>query len=360
MAKEMKSTRTGQLRFWFPVLALIVPLAIAVVVAHFTGSVMLQRTVTEALIRVTVVVGIYVFVGNTGVISFGSVTFMAIAAYAEGWQTCCAMLKPITMPGLPSFLRDNTIPLLPAAGSSILLAAAAAFVCGLVLMRMSGLAASISTLAVLFILNAIYSNWQSVTMGTASMVGLPTYVTGWVALAAASASIIVAWLFQKSSFGLAVRSTRADEVAAAACGISIYKSRLAAFTLSGAIMGLGGVLTAHFLGTVTINAFFLNLTFLTLAMLVVGGMGSLAGAVVGVVVVTTIVDVFRRLETGVMIDGQEWALPAGTQELILASVMLLILVFRKNGLMAGREIELGGDEKSDTVKATPPAGVSKA
>jgi branched-chain amino acid transport system permease protein len=317
---------------------------------------MLQRTVTEALIRVVVVVGIYVFVGNTGVISFGSVTFMAIAAYAEGWQTCCAMLKPITMPGLPDFLREHTIPLLPAAAASIALATIVAFLCGLVLMRMSALAASISTLAVLFIVNAIYSNWQSVTMGTASMVGLPTYVTGWVALGAASLSIVVAWSYQKSRLGLAVRATKADEVAAAACGISIYRSRLVAFTLSGAIMGLGGVLTAHFLGTVTINAFFLNLTFLTLAMLVVGGMGSLAGAVIGVVVVTTIVDVFRRLETGIDIGGEEWALPAGSQELILATIMLFILVFRKNGLMAGREIQMAS---ADYTADPYPAGDSK-
>ncbi|MGO4832007.1 branched-chain amino acid ABC transporter permease, partial [Rhizobiaceae sp. 2RAB30] len=111
-------------------------------------------------------------------------------------------------------------------------------------------------------------------------------------------------------------------------------------TLSGFVMGLGGVLQAHYLGTVSINTFFLNLTFLTLAMLVVGGMRSLAGAVVGVVVVTSIVDIFRRIEAGVTIGGSEWSLPAGTQELVLAAVMLLILMFRKEGIMGGLEIAL--------------------
>jgi branched-chain amino acid transport system permease protein len=74
------------LRYSSPVLALIVPLFALVLLCELSGGVLIQRTVTEALFRIVVVVGIYVFVGNSGVISFGSVTFMAIAAYATGWQ----------------------------------------------------------------------------------------------------------------------------------------------------------------------------------------------------------------------------------------------------------------------------------
>jgi branched-chain amino acid transport system permease protein len=70
------------LRYSSPVLALIVPLFALVLLCELSGGVLM----TEALIRIVVVVGIYVFVGNSGVISFGSVTFMAIAAYATGWQ----------------------------------------------------------------------------------------------------------------------------------------------------------------------------------------------------------------------------------------------------------------------------------
>lgn len=328
------------LRYWFPVLALLVPLVLIVALSQSFGPLSVQRTVVQALISIVVVVGLYVFVGNSGVVSFGHATFMAIAAYATAWQTCCEMLKPITMSGLPAFLRDQTIPSLPAAGAAILLATGVAFLSGFVLMRLSGLAASISTLALLFILNVVYSNWDSVTMGTASIVGLPNYVNAWLALGCVAVSVIVAYLYQTSAQGLAIRATREDEVAAAASGISLYWTRLGAFTLSAAITALGGVLQAHYLGTVSINSFFLNLTFLALAMLVVGGMRSLAGAVVGVVVVTLIIDLFRRIEAGVTIGATEWSLPAGSQELVLAAVMLLILIFRKDGIMGGRELEL--------------------
>lgn len=326
------------IRFWYPLLVLVIPLAIIVLLSELFASPGLQRNVTEALILLVFVVGLYIFVGNSGIMSFGHMAFSAIAAYAAAWQTCCSMLKPITMSGLPSFLRDNTFPLVPAAMTSVALAGIVAFLSGLILMRLSGLGASISTLALLFILNVVYSNWESVTMGTSTIVGLPIYVTSWVALFCATLAILIAYLFQVSSWGLKLRATREDEVAAAASGISIYWPRLIAFALSGLVAGLGGVLLAHFMGTVSITSFFLNLTFLVLAMLVVGGMRSLAGAVVGVVVISLVINVFRYAEAGFSIGTIDLALPAGTQELVLAAMMLLILVFRKDGLMGAHEL----------------------
>jgi branched-chain amino acid transport system permease protein len=328
------------LRWIWPVLALVLPLLLIVVASEEFGSILMKRTVTDALIKVVLVVGLYIFIGNSGIVSFGHISFAGIAAYAVAWQTCCPMMKPITMRDLPSFLRDETYALFPAALVAIALAGVAALAIGLVLMRLSGLAASISTLAALFIFNAIYANWDTVTMGRASIVGVPTYVNSWVALGCAALAILVAYVYQTSSRGLAIRAARDDEVAAQSAGISLYWNRLLAFVISAMVVGMAGVLQAHFLGTVSINAFFLSLTFISLAMLVVGGMKSLAGAVIGVIVVSTIVDVFRRLEAGVTVGEASFTIPAGTQELVLAALMLLILIFRKDGLMGRREIGL--------------------
>lgn len=322
----------------FPLVALIVPLLLVVVFIDGFGSPSTQRVTTETLIRLVFAVGLYIFAGNSGIVSFGHMAFCAIAAYATAWQTCCALMKPITMSGLPAFVRDHTFPLLPAALSSIGLAGAVAFLTGLVLMRLSSLSASISTLALLFILNVIYSNWVSVTMGNSTIVGLPVYVTIWGAVSAAVAVIVLAYLFQRSRWGLMLRATREDEVAAAASGLSLYWTRLIAFTLSGFVAGLAGVLFAHFTGTVSVSSFFLSHTFLIVAMLVVGGMRSLAGAVVGVTVISAVTEVFRRAEAGFSVGFVDIAIPPGSQELILASLMLLILMFRKEGIMGGREI----------------------
>ncbi|APG86542.1 branched-chain amino acid ABC transporter permease [Sinorhizobium americanum] len=322
----------------FPVLALVVPLAGVVWTIDQFGSAGVERVSTEALIRLVFAIGLYIFAGNSGIVSFGHMTFCAIAAYATAWQTCCAMLKPITMSGLPAFIRDNTFPLLPAALTSIGLAGVVAFTSGLILMRLSSLSASISTLALMFILNVIYSNWTTVTMGSSTIVGLPVYVTIWIALGCAALVIVIAYLYQVSRWGLMLRATREDEVAAQASGTSLYWSRLIAFTLSGFVAGLAGVLFAHFMGTVSIANFFLNHTFLIVAMLVIGGMQSLAGAVVGVTFISVVIELFRRAEVGFSVGSMQMSIPAGSQELILAGIMLLILIFRKAGIMGGKEL----------------------
>lgn len=323
----------------FPVTGLAIPLIFAVWAIDQFGTAGLERVSTEALIRLVFAVGLYIFAGNSGIVSFGHMTFCAIAAYATAWQTCCAMLKPITMSGLPAFIRDNTFPLLPAALTSIALAGGVAFLSGLILMRLSNLSASISTLALMFILNVIYSNWTTVTMGSSTIVGLPVYVTIWIALGCALLTIIVAYLYQVSRWGLMLRAAREDEVAAKATGVSLYWSRLIAFTLSGFVAGLAGVLFAHFMGTVSIANFFLNHTFLIVAMLVIGGLQSLAGAVVGVVMISFVIEIFRRAEVGFLVGSTPVSIPAGSQELILASIMLLILMFRKTGIMGGKELK---------------------
>ncbi|WP_201747205.1 branched-chain amino acid ABC transporter permease [Glaciimonas sp. PCH181] len=330
----------GMLQAWWPVIAIIVPLLLIAFGVVASGNQEVQSMVTLALIRIVTVVGLYIFIGNSGIVSFGHVAFMAIAAYATAWQTCCEALKPMVMPGLPAFLLDKSMPIWSSGLVSVALACIAAFIVGLILMRLSGLAASISTLAALFIFNTVYSNWDSVTMGTASIVGLPAFVTAPIAAGGAAIAVIVAFVYQKSKWGLLLRASREDEVAAKAAGVSLYWSRLIAFTLSGAVMGMAGVLQAHFVGTISTDSFFLDLTFITLAMLIVGGMRSLAGAVVGVVVVQSITEIFRQLESGISVAGNQFSLPTGVQELVLASAMLLILIYRRDGLMAGREFSI--------------------
>lgn len=298
----------------------------------------LQVTLTEMFIRVIVVVGLYVFIGNSGIISFGQVGFMCIGAYAAAWATAEPSFKQIMLAGLPMFLQEEQYPFLAAIGGAMLLPAAVALLLGIAIMRLSGTAASIATFAFLIIVNSVYSNWDSVTAGVSSIIGIPTVVGPWTAYVFAVIAILVAYLFQISRFGLMLRASRDDEVAARASAVKIVRMRLAAFVLSAALVGVGGGLYAQFLGILTVDPFYLNLSFITIAMLVVGGMFSLTGAVAGVVVVTVIVEVLRFLERGLPIGGTRYALPQGSQEIGLGLVMALILILRPNGLTRGREL----------------------
>ena len=135
-----------------------------------------------------------------------------------------------------------------------------------------------------------------------------------------------------------LRASRDDEIAARASAAAVERVRLTAFVISAFLIGAGGSLYAQFLGILTADTFFMGLTFITLAMLVIGGIGSLTGAVVGTVAVTLIIEILRGLEGGVVVAGARLALPAGSQEIGLGVVMALILIFRAQGLVGGAEV----------------------
>ena len=294
-----------------------------------SGDKVIERTLTVALINTVMVIGLYIFIGNSGVLAFGHMAFALIGAYAVAWFTMSPFKKSFAL-DLPTFLAENTLPLLPSAIISSLLAALVALVVGIPLMRLSGIAASIGTFAVLMIFYTLYSNWDSWTFGASTLVGVPIYVDYWVALAWAMVALMVATIYQKSRFGLALRASRENEAAARAVGINVPTQRLIAFVLSGFFMGLGGVLQAHYVGSIVVRGFWLGPTFIALAMLMIGGQRSLTGAVVGVMVVAVLQEVLRKIEVLIQLYG--------LSQLVIAFLMLTILIVRPRGIAKGREI----------------------
>jgi branched-chain amino acid transport system permease protein len=103
-------------------------------------------------------------------------------------------------------------------------------------------------------------------------------------------------------------------------------------------MGLGGALFAHSVGVVTPDTFYLGLTFITLSMLVVGGMNSLSGAVLGVVVLSIMIQLLRWMEKGVDLGGAALSLPLGVQEIAIGVAMIVILMYRPTGLTRNKEL----------------------
>lgn len=322
---------------WTPAV-LIGGLLVIVALTAIFGPGSLQRTVIDALIKVIVVAGLYLFIGNTGVISFGHTAFMAIGAYMSAWLTMTPTLKRLRFSDLPDFIATTQIPVLLSAPLSAAAAALVALVFGTPLMRLSGISASIGTFAMLALIISVYGNWDGLTGGKSSLIGVPAETDLWTALVWASVAIAIAWAFQRSKTGLLLRGSREDLVAAYASGVDVHRLRLVAFVVSAFVVGLGGHAYAHFLGILTVEAFFLDITFVTLAMLVIGGMNSLTGAVVGVFVVTALLDVFRRAESGFAIGGAEIPSLPGLSQVVLAIAILLILVRRPAGLMGDREI----------------------
>ena len=316
--------------------AISVLLLLVVLAAGYTAPAF-QRTVIESLIDLLVVVGLYIFIGNSGVVSFGHISFMAIGGYASAILTMTVQKKHVLLQ-LPGFLEHLQLPSLPAAILAAGFAAFIAWLIGMAFIRLRGIALPMATFAMLMIVHVVAQNWNEVTGGRRALVGLPQFVGLWTALLGAVVALAAAAFYQQWRRGLLLRCSRENEVAAEASGIDIARERLLAFVVSAFFVALGGVLFAHFLGTITANSFYLDLTFVTLAMLVVGGMRSLTGAFVGTAVVTIVSEVFRSIERGIDLGGFTLAAPPGLQEIGLALILLLILIFRRDGLVGDFEI----------------------
>jgi branched-chain amino acid transport system permease protein len=330
-------TAAAALRRLWPLLALLAIVGALTLAASF-APIVLQRRTAQALVNLVAVVGLYVFVGNSGVLSFGNVAFMAIGAYVSALLGMKPAAKAVFLPDLPAAIAAAEWPPLAAALAGGGAAAACAAIVGWPLMRLSGISASIATFAVLVVTYVVLGNWTSVTGGQNSLMGLPLYVGLWTAFAWASVAMAVAFAYQESRSGLLLRASREDEAAAAALGVHMVRHRLAAFTISAFLSGIAGVLLAHLLGTVRVESFYLDLTFLIVAMLVIGGMRSLAGAVAGALAIAALSEALRQVETGVTFGGMTIAAPPGLGDAILALLLLLIILFRPNGIAGGREI----------------------
>jgi branched-chain amino acid transport system permease protein len=315
-------------------------LVIAVGLVATTASASNEVYFLNALIAVAVVVSIYVFVGNSGVLSFGQISFVALGAFAAGVMTVPLESKQGVLTTIFPLLRDHTIGNVP----SLLLAAALggtfAFLVGLPLMRLTGLAAGIATFAVLEITHNVLREWTKIGPGATTLSLVPETTGPLQATLGALVVIAVAFAYQRSRLGRQLRASREDAAAAAGVGVRVHLQRLWAFTVSGALGGFAGGLLVHQLGSITTEQVYLELTFLTLAMLVVGGVTSLWGAVVGALAVSGLDSFLSQAENGVHPFGHRLDLPSGTRLVILSALMALVLILRPSGLTGGREFEL--------------------
>jgi branched-chain amino acid transport system permease protein len=317
---------------WDTALLLIVLIGVPVALSALAPMLLAPRSVVQSLIWVVLVVGLYTFTGLSGVVSFGQTAFSMFGAYCAAWLTLNPFIKASNMPGLPDALQNATLPPLLSAAISVAVAGAAGAVLALAIARVAGEAATIATFSFLIVAYSVFSNWSSVTGGASSIVGIPLVVGPGIAFGGAALAIAVAHAFQTSRVGLMLQASREDEAAALASGVEVRRARILAFALSCALMGLGGVLQAHFLGVISVDTFYLNATFMTLAMLVVGGRSSLTGAVVGALLFSAITVALRGLERGAPLGPFTLQVPSGTAEVLLGALMLLMLILRRRGL----------------------------
>ncbi len=325
---------------WRLVLAnIIVPALLVMIVAAIGAGIGggIERALIVFFISLTVVVGIGLYSGNSGILSFGHLSFMGLAAYASAVLTLPLAMKKLTLPNLPEFLANTQLEFSTSIIVSVLFVAAVALVIGLIISRLEGSAATIATLALLIIVHGVIIGARDITRGSQSFFGVSRETNIWIAGAICVIALIVGRLFRDSVPGLKLRAAREDPIAAGSNGIGIRNERLLAWVLSAGLAALAGVALGHFLGAFSPKKFYFVDTFALLAMLIVGGMTTVTGAVVGATVITVATEVLRRLEGGVTFLGVQLPEVFGMTQIGIGLIILLVMFKRGNGLAGADE-----------------------
>ena len=317
----------------------IVILVIAASVLASVFGTASERILTVFFISLIAVVGMGVYSGNSGILSFGHLSFMAIGAYAAALLTLPSQLKIATLPKLPEWLATTELELLPAMLVAILLTSVVALLIGAAIGKLEGSATVITTLGLLIIVHGITIGWRDVTRGSQTFFGIPRETTLWVAAIGAIVALVAARLYRDSVSGLRLRAGRENAIAASAVGIRIRRERLISFVLSAALVAFSGALIAHFLGAISPKKFYFHDTFLLLSMLIVGGISTVTGAVTGAVVITAVTEVLRRLESGFSFAGLEIPAVFGTTQIGIGLIILFAMFRKPEGLAGLKEWE---------------------
>lgn len=332
---------------------LLVVLAIAAILPLLLGSV-ISQTLGTVMVFVLLGLGLNIVVGYAGLLDLGYVAFYAFGAYSLALLTG-ATLNTATGAAQPALSLDLSFYV--AVVLVALLAAGVGLLIGAPVLRLRGDYLAIVTLGLGEIVSTLTrSPWlQPLVGGPQGMRGVTKAEIGgfafdrpqefyYLALAFVLLALFVSWRLSASRVGRAWNAMREDEQVANAMGISTTKYKLLAFAMGGAIGSLGGALFAVQIGSLTPASFELLVSITALAVVILGGLGSLPGVAVGALALIGLPGLLREFE--------EYRL------LIYGGVLVAIMILRPQGLVPNvrRSRELHEEELSQDEWAQQAAG----
>jgi branched-chain amino acid transport system permease protein len=248
--------------------------------------------------------------GFCGLFSLGHAGFFAVGAYTG------ALMSMGPLAGYP-----DVVVLVVACIAGMLAAGLAGLLVGIPCLRLTGDYLAIATVGFGEIIRIVLLNLDLVG-GARGMPGIPRLTTLPLALVFSLLSIFLIRNFMRSSYGRSIIAIREDEIAARSSGVNVRYHKTFAFVLGSSFAGLAGVLFAHYQEFLHPSNFSFLVTVSVLLMIVVGGLGSLRGAVLGALVVTVLPELLRFQETLSQI-----------RMLVFGLVMILVMLAQPQGLM---------------------------
>ena len=299
---------------------------VALLVFPFFASPYWLNLANQISIATIGAIGLNILVGYTGQISLGQGAFMAVGAYAAGLLTLRL--------GLPWGVSIALACLLTSLVGTFF---------GLPSLRLKGLYLAIATLAAQEIVEWVVTHWTSLTGGTDAVVVPAPRLFGlrlntdfrfyWLGVSLAGATALFTANLFRSRVGRAFVAVRDQDVAASVIGVDVFRTKLLAFATSSFFVGLAGALIAYYRNIITWERFTLETSIVYLAMIIVGGLGTIRGSLFGAALITLlpagIANLGRALqETAPGVAAQ---LP-NAQQAVFGLVIILFLVFEPEGL----------------------------
>ncbi len=308
---------------WYGLLAAIVLLLPAVIHPYYvleTGLVFIYAICGVSLM---------VLVGFTGLVSLGHAAFLGIGAYAHG------------------YMLSQGFPWVASAALAVLITTACGLVVGLPALRMTGIYLAIATLAFAVIIQEVFNRWTSVTKGFDGLpVDMP--VIFWVPFGKIDFYylclfflVLALWLTRnllRAPTGRAWIAIRDSEIAAQSMGVNLAIYKSIAFAYSAGLMGLAGVLFAHYVSRIAPDTFDILLSIQFLLLVIVGGLGSLHGAIFGAIFVVLLPPFIKILRDEIQVAGavgrtiSDFLGKPGVEAGIFGLILVLVILLEPLGM----------------------------
>jgi len=282
----------------------------------------LLQVICLAGINITLAVSLNLINGFTGQFSLGHAGFMAIGAYASAFFTVTfgdRIRAVLAM--LPPFAQDGAV-LLIALTIGAVLAAIAGFFVGVPSLRLRGDYLAIVTLGFGEIIRVLILNIDAVG-GARGYSGIPKIANFFWIYLFAGVTILVVHRIVHSSFGRTLVAIREDEIAAEAMGVHTTRAKVISFIVSSAMAGIAGGLFGHYLMYIHTNSFTFLRSFEIIIMIVIGGLGSISGSILGAVLFITLTEGLRQF--------------AQYRMVLFSLLLILLMIIRPQGILGHRE-----------------------
>lgn len=284
-----------------------------------------------------IALGVNITNGYTNIFSLGFGGVMLAAAYTSSILTLPIGYKEAAL-HLPFWLARIQWPFVPSLLVAAIVAVIASSVLVLPAFRLKGHYFILTSIGVNIVIANLAENLRSFTQGAQGLRNIPAFTNTWWVYGILLLTVFFIWRLIHSKYGRALITISKDQGLAAVMGINVVRYKIYSFVIGSFIVGVGGVLWVHLIVSINPQVFNLAFVFQIIAMLAIGGIGTISGAILGAAIVTFLTEILLPIQEGFSLFSLQVPPLIGLVNLLMAILLIVIMIYRPDGIMRGKEI----------------------